>query len=111
MFLRIVYYEKVIFTRYRYDIEFNRGLNFLILAYKKIADLVTLENGFWANIKEENQKVFLSLDNVEYIDIDNDGIMEIIIQVPTYEIMEISIVKYSNNKIEGKTNVKASLDA
>ena len=79
--------------------------------FKKIADLVTLENGFWANIKEENQKVFLSLDNIEYIDIDNDGVMEIIIQVPTYEVMEISIVKYSNNKIEGKTNVKASLDA
>lgn len=79
--------------------------------YKKIDDLVILENGFWANIKEENYKVFLSLDDVDYIDIDNDGIMEIIIRVPTYEITEISIVKYSNNKIEGETNVKANLEA
>lgn len=78
--------------------------------YKKIDDLVTLENGFWANIKEEENKKFLSLDDVEYIDIDNDGIMEIIIEVPTYEGMKISIVKYSNNKIEGKTNIKASVE-
>ena len=79
--------------------------------YRKIADLVTLENGFWANIKEEERKVFLSLDNVEYIDIDNDGIMEIIIEVPTYEEMEISIVKYVDNKIQGETNIKANLEA
>ena len=43
--------------------------------YKKINDLVTLENGFWANIKEEDYKMFLSLEKTEYIDIDNDGIM------------------------------------
>ena len=79
--------------------------------YNKIADLVTLENGFWANIKEEEYKVFLSLEDVEYIDIDNDGIMEIIIQIPTYEVMEINIIKYSDSKIEGEINVQASLEA
>ena len=77
--------------------------------YKKIADLVTLENGFWANIKEEARKIFLHLDNVEYIDIDNDGNMEIIIEVPTYDGTKISILKYSNNKVEGETNLKASV--
>ena len=77
--------------------------------YKKINDLVILENGFWANIKEEDRKIFLALDNVEYIDIDKDGIMEIIIEVPTYDGTKISILKYSNNKVEGETNLKASV--
>lgn len=77
--------------------------------YKKIADLISLENGFWANIKEEDKKIFLSLDDIEYIDIDNDGIMEIIIKVPTYEGAKISIIKYKNGEIEGETNFKASV--
>ena len=77
--------------------------------YKKIADLVTLENGFWGNIKEENYKRFLSLQDTEYIDIDNDGIMEIIIEIPTYEGTKISILRYSNNKVEGEINLQASV--
>ena len=77
--------------------------------YKKIADLVTLENGFWGNIKEEDYKIFLSLEETEYIDIDNDGIMEIIIEIPTYEGTKISILRYSNNKVEGEINLQASV--
>lgn len=87
----------------------SSGIMLLDSNYKKIADLVTLENGFWAGIKEENYKRFLSLDNVEYIDIDNNGIMEIIIEVPTYEGTKISILKYSNNKVEGEINLQANL--
>ena len=77
--------------------------------YKKIADLATLENGFWGNIKEEDYKIFLSLEETEYIDIDNDGIMEIIIEIPTYEGTKISILRYSNNKVEGEINLQASV--
>ena len=87
----------------------SSGIMLLDNNYEKIADLVTLENGFWANIKEEDNKRFLSLKDVEYIDIDNDGIMEIIIEVPTYDGIKISILKYSNNKIEGETNLQASV--
>ena len=87
----------------------SSGIMLFDYNYKKIADLVTLENGFWANIKEEDRKIFLALDNVEYIDIDKDGIMEIIIEVPTYDGTKISILKYSNNKVEGETNLKASV--
>ena len=76
---------------------------------KKVSDLVTLENGFWGNIKEEDKKVFLTLDDTDYIDIDNDGIMEIIIKVPTYEGNKISIIKYNDGKIEGETNLKAAV--
>lgn len=77
--------------------------------YKKIANIVTLENGFWANVKEENYKIFLSINDVEYIDIDNDDIMEIIIEIPTYEGKEISILKYNKGNIEGEVNYKASV--
>ena len=87
----------------------SSGIMLFDYNYKKIADLVTLENGFWANIKEEDRKIFLALDNVEYIDIDNDGNMEIIIEVPTYDGTKISILKYSNNKVEGETNLQASV--
>ena len=87
----------------------SSGIMLFDYNYKKIADLVTLENGFWANIKEEDRKIFLALDNVEYIDIDNDGNMEIIIEVPTYDGTKISVLKYSNNKVEGETNLKASV--
>jgi len=89
----------------------SSGIMLMDSNYKLIDNLVSLENGFWANIKEENQKVFLSLDNVEYIDIDNDGKMEIIIEVPMYDGIQISIIRYNNNKIEGKTNYKASVEA
>lgn len=77
--------------------------------YNKIADLVSLEDGFWAGIKEEDRKIFLSLDKTEYVDIDNDNIMEIIIEVPTYEGTRISIIKYNNGNIEGETNLKVSV--
>ena len=77
--------------------------------YKKIANIITLENGFWGNVKEENYKVFLSLNDVEYIDIDNDDIMEMIIKVPTYDGQQISILKYNKGNIEGEVNYKASV--
>lgn len=78
--------------------------------YKKIADLVTLDNGFWGNIKEEDRKVFITMDNLEYIDIDNDGNMEVIIDVPTYEGIIVSVLKYKDGKLEGETNIKASVE-
>lgn len=72
--------------------------------YKKICDLVTYE-------KTEENKIFMSLDDVEYIDIDNDGIMEIIIRVPVYEGTSISVIKYNNGTVEGETNIKVNIDA
>lgn len=71
-----------------------------------------MDDGFASISDDENSKVFLTLDDVEYIDIDNDGIMEIIIKLPQYEsegISELSVVKYNRGKLEGKTVVKASV--
>ena len=77
--------------------------------YNKIADLAYLDDGFWAGIKEENYKMFFSLDNTEYIDIDNDNIMEIILNIPIYEGNRISIIKYNNGNLVGETNIKTTL--
>lgn len=76
--------------------------------YKKVANLVTLENGFWGNREED--KTFFELEDVEYIDIDNDGIMEAIIRIPRYEGSTISIIKYNNGKFEGEKDIKATLE-
>lgn len=89
--------------------EASSGIMLLDFNYKKIADLVLLENGFWGNIKKEDNKIFLSLNDVEYVDIDNDDIMEIIINVPTYEGNQISILKYKKGNIDGEINLKASV--
>ncbi len=89
--------------------EASSGIMLLDSNYKKIADLVALDDGFWAGIKEEGNKIFMSLEDVEYIDLDNDGEMEIIVQVPTYEGVRISIYKYSSGNVEGETNLKASV--
>ena len=80
--------------------------------YKKVSDLVTLQDGFGPGNKVEENKVFLSLDDVEYFDVDNDGIMEIIIEVPTYEQQggaNLSILKYNKGKLDGEKDIQASL--
>ena len=78
--------------------------------YKKIADLANLQNGFWSNIKEESNKVFLSLKDVEYADIDNDGVMEILIKIPAYEGSKLSILKYNRGDINGNINLKVNVN-
>lgn len=87
----------------------SSGLMVLDYNYKKIADIVSLENGFWGDIKKEDKKIFISLDDVDYIDIDNDEIIEMIIKIPTYEGTKIDIIKYNRGNIEGETNIKASV--
>lgn len=77
--------------------------------YRKIADLANLQNGFYGGIKEESSKVFLSLNDIEYIDLDNDGIMEILIKIPEYEGSKLSILKYNKGKIEGNINLEVNV--
>ena len=91
------------------EIQASSGIMLFDNNYKKIADLVTLDQGFWGNIKTENNKMFLSLKDIEYIDINEDGIMEIIIKVPSYSGTKISILEYKNKILNGEKNIKASL--
>lgn len=63
--------------------------------YNRISSLIHLES---------DSDVYLSLEkHAEYIDIDNDGIMEILIEIPGWEGIGLEVFKYSNNQIYGNT--------
>ena len=58
----------------------------------------------------KEEKMNLSLNFVkDYIDLDNDGIMEILIKIPQYEGSKLSILKYNKGKIDGKTNLEVNV--
>ena len=74
----------------------------------KVADLAYIEKSKWESVTTE--EYHLSLDNVEIVDIDNDGIMEILIELPKYEgDPSISLLKYKNGELSGDTNIECSL--
>lgn len=62
------------------------------------------------NLRAVNDVTALSLDDVEYVDINCDDKMEILINIPMYEGSELSIIKYENGVIEGETNYEASIE-
>lgn len=71
-------------------------------------DLAYIEKSQWESATTE--EYHLSLSNVEIIDIDNDGIMEILIEIPKYEgDPAISLLKYKNGELQGETNIQCSL--
>lgn len=77
-------------------------------AGSKVADLAYIEKSKWESVTTE--EYHLSLDNVEIIDIDNDGIMEILVEIPKYEgDPSISILKYKNGELSGDKNIECSL--
>ena len=52
----------------------------------------------------------MSISNVEIIDVDNDGIMEIVIEIPhATGNPTISLLKYNNGVLQGKTGIECSL--
>lgn len=76
------------------------GANFTDLAY--------IEKSKWGRASE--QGYYLSLNNVEVIDVDNDGNMEILIEIPKYEgEPDVSILEYRNGELTGDKNIEVSL--
>ena len=74
----------------------------------KVADLAYIEKSKWESVSTE--EYHLSINNVEVIDVDNDGIMEILVEIPKYEgEPSISLLKYKNGELSGKTNIECSL--
>ena len=74
----------------------------------KIADLASIEKSKWDSTT--NKEYYLSISNIEVIDVDNDGIMEILIEIPKYEgDPTISLLKYKNGELQGKTEIECSL--
>lgn len=74
----------------------------------KVADLASIEKSKWK--KDANGEYYLSYTNVEVIDIDNDGIMEIVVEIPhATGDPTVSLVKYNNGILTGKTGIECSL--
>jgi hypothetical protein len=74
----------------------------------KVADLAYIEKSKWESISRE--EYHLSLSNLNVADVDNDGVMEILVEIPHYEgEPSISLIKYKNGELSGKTNIACSL--
>lgn len=74
----------------------------------KVADLASIEKSKWK--KDTGAEYYLSINNVEVIDVDNDGIMEIVVEIPhATGDPTVSLLKYSNGVLTGKTNIECSL--
>ena len=69
--------------------------------FNKIASLAYSQNQFWEHDGIITDEFFLSLADVEYIDIDNDNIMEILLNTNVYEGNGVNIYKYKNGVIVG----------
>ena len=74
----------------------------------KVADLASIEKSKWK--KDSTTEFYLSINNVEIIDVDNDGIMELVIEIPHGAgDSTVSLLKYNNGKLDGKTDIECSL--
>ena len=71
----------------------------------KIADLASIEKSKWK--KDSTTEYYL---NIEVLDLDNDGIMEIIVEIPQATgNSTVSLLKYNNGNLLGKTDIECSL--
>ena len=74
----------------------------------KINDLASIEKSKWK--KDTNNEYYLSISNIEVLDVDYDGIMEIAIEIPhAAGDPTVSLLKYNNGKLSGKTGIECSL--
>ena len=71
---------------------------------KKIADLVNIKNGHYFGYEGvilNEEPIYMEVSDLIYIDLDNDGKMEIITNLPSWEGINYKVFKYDNNKIIG----------
>ena len=103
----------VVASDYDVDAKFSTKIMLYDSEYTKIADLVNFENPYYKNEEDLTNYTVTSLSlagNVECMDIDNDGNMEILIDIPIWEGKgQLSIVKYQNGKIQGEKEVTGSV--
>ncbi len=93
--------------------ECSSGIILFDSKFNKIAQLVSIKQEFKNNEEKKDKKeetYVFDIDDVECIDIDSDGKMEILIDLPSWEGFNYSLLKYDNGKIEGKVDYKASLE-
>ena len=75
--------------------------------FHKKATLASWEN---KGVQELSKEMCLQLENVIYLDIDNDNNMEILIELPAYDASILSILKYSDGDIQGNVDYKVNLE-
>lgn len=74
----------------------------------KVNDLASIEKSKWK--KDSTAEYYLNINNVEILDIDNDGIMEIMVEIPQPTgNPTVSLLKYNNGVLQGKTGIECSL--
>lgn len=74
----------------------------------KINDLASIEKSKWK--KDSTAEYYLNINNVEILDVDNDGIMEIMVEIPQATgNPTVSLLKYNNGVLQGKTGIECSL--
>ena len=73
------------------------------------ATLATMDKSGWESVTTDGY--YLSYSNIEVLDIDNDGIMEILFELPTSSttLEQISLIKYKNGDLTGETDIVCSL--
>lgn len=96
-------------SKYEYIIalkESGNGDSKIIVANnagEKIGELILNKCGYWPwEDKTQVTPSYEGLENVMYIDFDNDGKMEIFLQVMNYEWSDFYTFKYDNGKIIGE---------
>lgn len=80
------------------------GIDFYDSSYEKIANLVNLNDGFWLDETDDDNKFLYSTEYIDFADIDADGIMEIIVDIPFWEACGLSIYKWNGSKLAGETD-------
>lgn len=74
----------------------------------KIADLASIEKSQWK--KDSTAGYYLTISNIDIIDVDNDGIMEVLIEIPhATGNPTVSLLKFRGGELLGKQDIKCSL--
>lgn len=73
------------------------------------ATIAKMDKAGWDGVSTDGY--YLSYSNVEILDVDNDGIMEIIFEIPqtTGTPSQVSLVKYKNGEVTGELDYTCSL--
>ena len=73
------------------------------------ATIATMNKAGWEAVSTDGY--YLSYNNIEILDVDNDGIMEILFEIPTTLATptQVSLLKYQNGDLIGTTDLSCTL--
>lgn len=73
------------------------------------ATIATMERSGWESVSTDGY--YLNYSNIEILDVDNDGIMEILFEIPTTlsTPTQVSLLKYQNGDLAGTTDYSCTL--